>query len=106
MLHTQRLSLRRITESVAEGLFDIFSDDEVTRYYAFDTFTHPEQARDLALRSETQYQQREAMRWGLLRAGFLREGRLTERLWHRGGFHDVYMYGLTRTRWRTHPPAV
>ena len=35
----------------------------------------------------------------LARAGFDREGRLAKRLWRRGRFHDVYLYGLTRARW-------
>ncbi|WP_211770977.1 GNAT family N-acetyltransferase [Kutzneria sp. CA-103260] len=175
MLDTARMWLRRITESDSDGLFEIFSDDEVTRYYAFDTFTHIDQARDLAVRSVAQYQQGEAMRWRLLlagaaqiigtcgytcwnrehhfailgydlarpywgrglmseaagavvrlgfeqmalnrieatvlvdnaasirvlsRAGFQREGRLAERIWHRDVFHDVYLCGLTRSRWQ------
>src|SRR5215475_1387198 len=69
VLHTARLWLRRITESDAEGLFEIFSDEEVTRYYAFDTFAHIDQARELAGHGVEQYQRREAMRWGLLLAG-------------------------------------
>jgi ribosomal-protein-alanine N-acetyltransferase len=178
VLRTTRLYLRRITESDADGLFEIFSDDEVTRYYAFDTFTHIDQARELVVRGAELYQRQEAMRWGLCladadriigtcgytrwsrehhfailgydmgrpywgrglmseavgavlrlgfeqmrlnrveatvlvdnsasiavlaRAGFQREGRLTERIWHRGAYHDVYLYGLTRSRWLARP---
>jgi ribosomal-protein-alanine N-acetyltransferase len=35
----------------------------------------------------------------LARAGFRLEGQLAERAWHRGAFHDVHMFGLTRSAW-------
>jgi ribosomal-protein-alanine N-acetyltransferase len=176
VLRTGRLMLRRITEADVDGLFDIFADDEVTEYYAWDTFTDPEQARELVARSAELYRRREAMRWGLVlpgtdriigtcgytrwnsgdrfaiigydlarrywrrglmseavaavvrfgfdemalnrveatvlvgntasaallaRAGFRLEGRLAERAWHRGAFHDMHMFGLTRSTWQT-----
>jgi RimJ/RimL family protein N-acetyltransferase len=35
--------------------------------------------------------------------GFLREGTLRSALFHHGRWHDVYVYGLTRTEWRARP---
>lgn len=37
----------------------------------------------------------------LTRMGFTREGELRERVLHRGTFHDVYMFGITRADWLT-----
>ena len=37
----------------------------------------------------------------LARAGFQLEGRLAERAWHRNAFHDMHMFGLTRSGWLT-----
>jgi hypothetical protein len=64
VLRTERLTLRRLTEAEGEGLFDIFADDQLTEYYAWDTFTDLEQGHELAIRSVEQYRQQEAMRWG------------------------------------------
>jgi ribosomal-protein-alanine N-acetyltransferase len=35
----------------------------------------------------------------LVRAGFQLEGRLIQRHWHHGTFHDMHMYGLLRSQW-------
>jgi ribosomal-protein-alanine N-acetyltransferase len=174
VLSTPRLVLRGMTEADADGLFDIFSDEQVCQYYAWDTFTDPAQARELAARGVEQYRRQESLRWGLTlpgadriigtcgyarwsrehrygvlgydlarrywrqgliteavaavlrfgfeqldmhrveatmlagnaasaavlaRAGFRLEGQLSERAWHRGTFHDVHLYGLTRPTW-------
>src|SRR5436190_4545444 len=69
VLTTDRLTLRRITEADADALFEIFADDQVTEHYAWDTFTEPEQARELAAHTVEQYRRREAMRWGLTLPG-------------------------------------
>lgn len=73
MLRTPRLTLRQVTETDGPGLFDIFGDDRVTEHYA----------------------------WGALlaRMGFTREGELRSRVLHRGAFHDVYIFGITRADW-------
>jgi ribosomal-protein-alanine N-acetyltransferase len=173
-LATARLRLRRLTEDDAEGLFAIFANDEVTRYYAWDTFTDVAQAQELATHVVELYTRGQALRWGLLpvggtrivgtcgytrwsredrfavlgfdlarpywgrglaseaaaavigfgfgrmglhrveatvmagnaasaqlltRAGFRLEGRLAERAWHRGAYHDVEQYGLLEPWW-------
>jgi ribosomal-protein-alanine N-acetyltransferase len=66
VLRTQRLLMRQITESDGEGLFGIFAEDEVTKHYAWDTFTSIEQGHELAARTAAQHRQRDAIRWGLL----------------------------------------
>jgi ribosomal-protein-alanine N-acetyltransferase len=182
VLATDRLMLRAMTEADADGLFDIFSDDEVCEYYAWDTFTDLDQARELAARGVEQYRRKESLRWGLTlpgtdriigtcgyarwsrehrygvlgydlarrywrqglmseavaevlrfgfeqldlhrveatmlvgnaasaavltRAGFRLEGQLAERAWHRGAFHDMQFFGLTKPTWlaANHPPT-
>jgi [ribosomal protein S5]-alanine N-acetyltransferase len=66
LLRTERLVLRQITESDGVGLFGIFSDDEVTKHYAWDTFNDPAQGHDLAARTAEQLRERRAIRWGLV----------------------------------------
>lgn len=174
VLTTARLTLRQVTETDGQALFDIFSDDHVTEHYAWDTFTSLAQGDELAARTAGQFRQREALRWGLLlngtdriigtcgytrwnqenrfavigydlaraywrqglmseavgavlrfgfhhmalnrveatvmtgntasaallrRMGFRSEGELRERVWHRGVFRDVWMFGITRAEW-------
>ncbi len=65
MLRTERLLLRQITESDGPALFDIFSDDQVTAHYAWDTFTSIEQGHELAERTARAFRERESLRWGL-----------------------------------------
>jgi ribosomal-protein-alanine N-acetyltransferase len=69
VLRTERLVLRQTTESDGEGLFGIFADDQVTEYYAWETFTSVEQGHALAARGAEMFRRREAIRWGLLLPG-------------------------------------
>jgi RimJ/RimL family protein N-acetyltransferase len=82
VLRTDRLVLRQITESDGEGLFCVFSDDQVTEHYAWDTFTSVGQGHELAARTAEQFRRQEALRWGLVL--------------HHGAFRDVWMFGVTR----------
>jgi len=101
VLTTGRLTLRRITEADADALFEIFADDQVTEHYAWDTFTDPEQGRELAVRTVEQYHRREAMRWGLVLPGTDRIiGTCGYTRWARDNRFAVVGYDLARKHWR------
>lgn len=65
ILETVNLRLRELVPSDAEHVLRIFADDEVTRYYDFDTFTSLGQAADLIIKQATRYEKGEAIRWGI-----------------------------------------
>lgn len=65
ILETVNLRLRELVPRDADNVLRIFADDEVTRYYDFDTFTSLGQAADLIVRQETRYEKGEAIRWGI-----------------------------------------
>jgi [ribosomal protein S5]-alanine N-acetyltransferase len=99
-LPTARLLLRRITEADAAGLFDVFSDDEVTEYYAWDTFTDPQQGRELAAASVEQYHQRTALRWGLALSGTSKLiGTCGYTRWNQEHRFAILGYDLARAHW-------
>jgi ribosomal-protein-alanine N-acetyltransferase len=101
VLRTERLVLRQITESDGADLFGIFADDQVTEYYAWDTFTSVEQGHALAARTAELFRLRQAVRWGLVlpasphvvgTCGFTR--------WDRDNRFAVLGYDLARPYWR------
>jgi [ribosomal protein S5]-alanine N-acetyltransferase len=101
VLRTERLVLRPVTESDGEGLFGIFGNDEVTEYYAWETFTSVEQGHALAARSAEMVRRREAIRWGLLlpsaphivgTCGYTR--------WDTSNHFAILGYDLARPYWR------
>lgn len=101
MLSTTRLRLRGMSEEDTDGLFDLFGDEEVCRYYAWDTFTDREQARELARHSAELYRQRQAMRWGLVLPGADRIiGTCGYTRWDRDNRYAVLGYDLARPYWR------
>lgn len=65
ILETVNLRLRELVPSDADNVLRIFADEEVTRYYDFDTFTSLGQAADLILRQAMRYKNGEAIRWGI-----------------------------------------
>lgn len=65
LLETSRLRLREITIADKAAVFRIFSDNEVTRYYDFETFTSEQQAAELILRQKSRFEKGEAIRWGI-----------------------------------------
>lgn len=65
VLETSRLRLREMTIADKAAVFRIFSDDEVTRYYDFETFTTEQQAAELILRQKSRFEMGEAIRWGI-----------------------------------------
>ncbi len=100
-LRTSRLILRQITETDGPGLFDIFSDDQVTEHYAWDTFTNIAQAEDLAARTASQFRQREALRWGLVPHGADRIiGTCGYTRWNHENRFAIIGYDLAAAYWR------
>lgn len=65
ILETVNLRLRELVPSDAENVLRIFADDEVTRFYDFETFTSLGQAADLIVKQATRYEKGEAIRWGI-----------------------------------------
>lgn len=68
ILQTTNLRLRELVHSDADAVFRIFSDDEVTRFYDFDTFTNVNQAVELIARQRARYERGEGIRWGITEA--------------------------------------
>ena len=64
-LKTANLRLRRLQSSDADAIFRIFSNDEVTRHYDFDTFVSLSQAADLIARQADKFELGEGIRWGI-----------------------------------------
>jgi ribosomal-protein-alanine N-acetyltransferase len=101
VLRTERLGLRQITAADDEGLFSIFCDDEVTEYYAWDTFTSTGQGHALAARTAAQFARREAIRWGLVLPGMphvITTCGYTR--WNQDNCLAVLGYDLARRHWR------
>lgn len=93
--------LRQISAADGEGLFGIFCDDEVTEYYAWDTFTSTEQGNELAARTAAQFARREAIRWGLVLPGVPQIiGTCGYTRWDRDNCYAVLGYDLARRYWR------
>ncbi|PLT31903.1 GNAT family N-acetyltransferase [Peribacillus deserti] len=65
-LNTQRLILKEITEEDAQRLYEIFSSQEVTRYYGMDPFTTIEQAANLIHSFQKTFTEKRAVRWGII----------------------------------------
>lgn len=80
-IETERLILREILETDAAALFDIFSDDAVTRYYDLATFTDISQAKQMIGRLAARNAEGELLRWGII----LKEN---DRLIGTGGFNQ------------------
>ena len=64
-LETPNLRLRELNSGDADAIFRLFSDDEVTRYYDFESFTSIGQASDLITRQASRFARGEALRWGI-----------------------------------------
>jgi [ribosomal protein S5]-alanine N-acetyltransferase len=65
-LETERLQLVEITQKYAQSLFEIFSLDEVTKYYGSETFTRIEEANKLIEMFQKNYYEKRAYRWGII----------------------------------------
>jgi RimJ/RimL family protein N-acetyltransferase len=99
-LETERLLLRPLAPGDAEGLFRIFSDEVVTRFYNWETFTDLEQARALLARTLEQRERHEALRWGLTQKG--QEGVIGTcgfTRWNRESVWAMVGYDLAQSFW-------
>jgi [ribosomal protein S5]-alanine N-acetyltransferase len=65
-LETERLKLVEITQKYAQGLFGIFSLDEVTKYYGTETFTDVKEANKLIEMFQKNFYEKRAYRWGII----------------------------------------
>ena len=65
-INTDRLSLRKISSDDVENIFNIFSNDLVTEYYNFGTFTELSQAEKIVETNNYYYSNPEkGFRWGI-----------------------------------------
>lgn len=65
ILETPTLRLRELVEADKDGIFRLFSNQEVTRYYDFDAFNHRGQSTGLIARQSRRLARGEAIRWGI-----------------------------------------
>ncbi len=64
-LETTNLHLRALRPGDGEAVYRLFADDEVTRFYDFDSFTGLGQAADLITRQSARFALGEGLRWGI-----------------------------------------
>lgn len=69
IIETDRLILREITNDDAEGIFSIFSNELVTRYYGQNPLNKKEQAIALVDHFSKIYREKRGIRWGIERKG-------------------------------------
>ncbi|WP_449537599.1 GNAT family N-acetyltransferase [Ferdinandcohnia sp. Marseille-Q9671] len=65
LLETERLRLREITIADAAGIYNCFSNEEVTRYYGQDPLTSIEQAEQFVAFFSKNYKEKRGIRWGI-----------------------------------------
>jgi len=66
VLETERLKLVEITEEYTSAVFDIFSREEVTRYYGMMPFIEEEQAQRMVQSFARNFENKRGIRWGML----------------------------------------
>ncbi|MDM9379556.1 GNAT family protein [Chlorogloeopsis sp. ULAP01] len=66
-LETKNLILREIQLVDAPAIFEIFADDEVTKFHDLETFTCLEQAQCLIERRRERFENKQGIRWGIAR---------------------------------------
>jgi [ribosomal protein S5]-alanine N-acetyltransferase len=66
LLETERLKLVNITQNYAENLFEIFSLEEVTKYYGSNPFTVKEEAIKLIDMFQKNFHEKRSIRWGII----------------------------------------
>lgn len=68
-LETERLLLKEIVNEDARGIFNCFSNNEVTRYYGQDTLTNLEEAKEFVDYFARSYKEKRGIRWGIQNKG-------------------------------------
>ncbi|MGG2014696.1 GNAT family N-acetyltransferase [Bacillus sp. S10(2024)] len=66
ILETERLRLIEINETNSQNIYDIFSLEEVTRYYGMNPFKEKEQAVQMINSFAKNFQEKRAIRWGIV----------------------------------------
>ena len=67
-LESERLALRGLTPADAPGLFDLYSNPEVTRFINLDRLNRPEEANEIVAQLMAQAERGEGLRWGVFEA--------------------------------------
>jgi ribosomal-protein-alanine N-acetyltransferase len=65
MLRTERLALIEITTEDVTEIFDIFSNDKVTRFYDFDSFKSKDEALKIIKLFQKRFKNGIEIRWGI-----------------------------------------
>ncbi|WP_066320755.1 GNAT family N-acetyltransferase [Bacillus sp. FJAT-29814] len=65
VLETKRVKLIEITQHHVDSLFEIFSSEEVTRFYGSERFTLPAEAVKLIDMFQKNYLDKRGIRWGI-----------------------------------------
>ncbi|MEH7346386.1 GNAT family protein [Bacillus sp. JJ1532] len=65
ILETERLLLRELVEEDTQGVFNCFSNPDVTRFYGQDTLTSMEQAKEFIRFFEQNFSEKRGIRWGI-----------------------------------------
>ncbi|WP_010676584.1 GNAT family N-acetyltransferase [Bacillus timonensis] len=65
ILETERLGLREIVHSDAQGIYSCFSNKDVTRYYGQDPITEIEQAEQFVEFFAKNYREKRGIRWAI-----------------------------------------
>lgn len=100
-LETKNLIMRKMLPGDAEALFDILSNEEVTKYYDEPAFKHLSQAGDQIGAWENGYKIKRCVRWGITR----KDDNIVVGTCGYYGFHPWHMrasigYELARSSWR------
>ncbi len=66
-IETKNLILRETNLADAQDVFQIFANDEVTKYHDLETATHLEQAQFLIEKRAERFQNKQAIHWGIAR---------------------------------------
>lgn len=65
VLQTERLRLRMIEPGDVTAVYQIFGDEDVTRYYGLETYTAVEQAAERITLYRQNFSKRRSLRWGI-----------------------------------------
>lgn len=65
-LETKRLKLIEVGQEYSRQLYEIFSSEEVTRFYGMDSFTSVEQASRMIESFGKTYAEKRGIRWGMV----------------------------------------
>jgi RimJ/RimL family protein N-acetyltransferase len=66
VLYTKRLKLIEIESANAQAIFDIFSKDEVTKYYGRESMKSLDEAHEMIKHFELLFQEGRGIRWGIV----------------------------------------